>query len=174
MKRRTDWSTATMRRATDNDASRVAALLVDAYRLWTKRGLNPKAATYTATDVVADLAYKEVWLLEHEGALVGTVTVRIVGAGDGRYLYVTHLATPTVEHSRGLGSELMDRVERLALQREIRDVRLDTAVVMTELIAFYQGRGYATFGERNHWEGTNYESQHYQKLLPAAARSTKA
>jgi hypothetical protein len=42
----------------------MAALLVDAYRSWAKLGLNPKAASYAATDVVADLAYKEVWLLE--------------------------------------------------------------------------------------------------------------
>lgn len=148
----------------------MAALLVDAYGSWTKRGLNPKAATYTATDIVADLAYKQVWLLEHEGALVGTVTLRIVGAGDARYLYVTHLATSTAKHSRGLGSELMDRAENLALEHQIRDVRLDTAIVMTELIAFYRRRGYATFGERNHWEGTNYDSQHYQKLLNTGPR----
>jgi ribosomal protein S18 acetylase RimI-like enzyme len=133
--------------------------------------LNPKAATYTATDVVADFGHKEVWLLEHEGALVGTVTLRTLGVGDGRYLYVTHLATPTTMHGRGLGSQLMDRVEHLTLERDIRDVRLDTAVVMTELIDFYQRRGYAKFGERNHWEGTNYESQHYQKLLAPPLRS---
>jgi ribosomal protein S18 acetylase RimI-like enzyme len=165
MKRRKDWSTATMRLANGNDAARVAALLVDAYRSWAKLGLNPNAASYTATDVVADLAYKEVWLLEHEGALVGTVTLRTLGVGDQRSLYVTHLATPTAIHGRGLGSHLMDSVEHLALDRDIRDVRLDTAIVMTELIAFYQRRGYAKFGERNHWEGTNYESQHYQKRL---------
>lgn len=143
----------------------MAVLLRDAYVAWTKLRLNPTAARYTAADVRADLREKEVWLLEHEGELVGTVTLRTWGVGAGRYLYVTHLATPTALHGRGLGSELMNRVEQFAHDRGIRDVRLDTATVMTDLIAFYQKRGYKAFNELEHWPGTNYESQRYRKQL---------
>lgn len=162
-----DWSKATMRRAGADDAARVAALLVDAYRSWTDRGLNPKAATYTAQAVIADLTQKEVRLLEDRAKLVGTVTLRTRRVGRRPYLYVTHLATPPPLQKCGLASSLMSRVEAIAHERRIHDVRLDTAVGLYELVGFYVKRGYRRFGEHNQWPGTNYKSQHFRKLLAA-------
>jgi predicted N-acetyltransferase YhbS len=139
MRQRQDWSKAEWRLATDKDAGRVAAVLRDAYRSWTKLGLNPKAATYTAADVVNDMrAKKEVWLLERDGLLVGTVTLLTWNIAAGYYLKVTHLAAPGVLQGCGLGSEVMRRAENLALERRIPEVRLDTAVVKKDLIAFYE------------------------------------
>jgi GNAT superfamily N-acetyltransferase len=165
MRQRQDWSTAAWRTAEPEDAGNVAALLRDAYRSWTRLGLNPKAAMYGAADVVKDLHAKEVWLLERNGLLLATVTLLTWDIAAGFYLKVTHLATPSVLQKCGLGSEVMRRAENLALERRIPEVRLDTAVVMKDLIAFYEKRGYVAFGELDHWEGTNYDSQHFHKGL---------
>ncbi len=116
--------------------------------------------------MIEDLEEKEIWLLEHEGRPVGTVTFRTRGTGDGRYLYVTHLATPTALHDRGLGSEVMTRVEGIARERGISELRLDTAVVMSDLVRFYVKRGYVAFDPAFTWPDTNYESQRFRKAVP--------
>jgi ribosomal protein S18 acetylase RimI-like enzyme len=122
----------------------------------TDLGLNPKASTYRADDVLADL-----------GELLGTVTLRRRGRRVAPYLYVTHLSTPPAMQRRGLASEVLGRVEKIAIARGLLDVRLDTAVDRPDLIAFYEKRGYVSYGPRNKWQVTNYWSQHYRKLLAA-------
>lgn len=169
-----DWSTATFRRAEERDARRVAAVLVDAYRSWTDLGLNPKAATYKAKDVRDDLATKEVWVLEEAGRLVGTATLREVGQGAQKYLYVTHIARPSALHGRGLGEVMMARIEAEAAGRGVPELRLDTAVVKKDLVDFYLGQAYAAFGPIINWPGTNYQSQKFRRRLKPAADAVKS
>jgi N-acetylglutamate synthase-like GNAT family acetyltransferase len=63
---------------------------------------------------------------EQGGTLIGAVTLRTWRA-DHTYLSSRNLATPTAIQGRGIGSEVMERAERLARERDIRDVRLDAA-----------------------------------------------
>jgi hypothetical protein len=59
----------------------------------------------------------------------------------------------------------MRRVEELARDRSITEVRLDTAVTMQDLVHFYENRGYVAFGEVFRWDDTNYDSEHFRKVI---------
>ena len=59
----------------------------------------------------------------------------------------------------------MARIEAIARERGLIEVPLDTAVAMTDLVAFYVKRGYVAYDPVINWQGTNYESQHYKKVL---------
>jgi GNAT superfamily N-acetyltransferase len=66
--------------------------------------------------------------------------------------------------SIGLGSKLMELVELHATKDNAREIAIDTAEGASELIDYYQKRGYV-FVTHTQWEVTNYRSVILAKRL---------
>jgi ribosomal protein S18 acetylase RimI-like enzyme len=94
---------------------------------------------------IADPA-RRVLLATRDGALLGSVTVTDVGNGVA---YMGMLCVDPELQSAGLGRTLMAQVESLAV-REFAARAMEMTVVdaRTELIAYYERRGYRQTGER--------------------------
>lgn len=82
--------------------------------------------------------------------------IAVVSEGEGRQLlggavghsllhrfYLTQLWVAEASRSRGIGQELMRRVEAVARQRECRDVVVDT--LNREAVRFYERLGYTVY-----------------------------
>lgn len=85
----------------------------------------------------------------------------------GNNEYVNALAVDPALQRSGWGSLLLDRLENEAARRGLGRVGLDTAKPATELIAWYERRGYRVVGNV-HWEGKTYDSVVMHKTLAGA------
>jgi ribosomal protein S18 acetylase RimI-like enzyme len=76
-----------------------------------------------------------------DGELVGGA----VGYTHWDWLFVSHLWVDATHRQSGLGSELMDTIERAAVARGANAAHLDTYDF--QALGFYEQRGYRVFGE---------------------------
>jgi len=82
---------------------------------------------------------RSLFLVAVEGErLVGAV----MGAYDGRRGWVYHLATDPALEGRGVGTSLMDELERRMARLGIKKVNLQVRADNTAVIGFYERRGY--------------------------------
>ena len=151
-------------------------LLHRAYRPLAERGLR-----YLATHQDVDTTRRrcgrgDCFIAELGGRIVGTITLTYhnPAQSNGTPWYerpdVAHFMQFAVEPSlqrQGIGSELVDAVERRAAERGMTEVALDTAEPAADLIAFYERRGYR-FIEHAQWSVTNDRSVVMSKSLRAA------
>lgn len=109
--------------------------------------------------------------VDETGALVGTITFYPCEATSGSAWYdrpeVSSFGQFAVEPAlqrTGLGSRLLETVERRALESGAEELALDTAEGAKHLIAIYQRRGYRLVGNAD-WSETNYQSVILSKRL---------
>ena len=77
----------------------------------------------------------------------GNVLVGVVMVGyDGHRGSLNYLAVEPDSWGRGLGSALMDSAEELLLARGCPKINLQVRAANTEVIAFYERRGYVLEG----------------------------
>jgi tRNA threonylcarbamoyladenosine biosynthesis protein TsaE len=89
-------------------------------------------------------------------------------------LYVNRLCVDPEAQTGGIGSEMMRFAEDEARRRGCACVALDTAKPFTELVEWYEHRGYRVVAEAQ-WETTNYPSVIMEKRVgPDSASSTDA
>lgn len=74
----------------------------------------------------------------------GTIVGGVSGNTGEMWLYVSALWVAEGMRGRGIGSKLMDRAERLAIERGCTGAYLDT--LSDPALAFYHARGYREFG----------------------------
>ncbi len=130
-------------------------------------------ATWQGLDITASrFAKGEGWLAFLGDRLAATVTVHPPGTDDGDDFFgrpgvskFTQLAVEPELKGQGFGSELMDFVERWAIERGASEVALDTAVPATDLRAMYRARGYRHIGYCDYRPDTNYLSVVMSKRL---------
>ncbi len=80
-------------------------------------------------------------------AMDGNVLVGVVMVGyDGHRGSLNYLAVEPDSWGRGLGSALMDSAEELLLARGCPKINLQVRAANTEVIAFYERRGYVLEG----------------------------
>lgn len=146
-------------------------LLHAAYASLAAQGWN-----FTAVDQGADVTRERVaagqaFVAEHQGRLVGTVTVSPPKPVGGRYLgdpvpdCYTQAGTASVAQfavhpelrGQGLGEQLMDVAEAWAAGKGYTHVALDTAEPAVRLQQRYARRGYARVGDVQ-WAGKTYRS----------------
>jgi ribosomal protein S18 acetylase RimI-like enzyme len=136
-----------------SDAQKLRALIESGYRGesarqgWTNEADLLEGNRTTPEEVAAMIAApeKRVLLAERNGTLIGTVTV--TDLGDGRAYMGLLCVSPTLQ-ADGLGSALLSEGESLAIRefgtRVVEGMVLD---VRTDLIAYYERRGFVRTGE---------------------------
>ena len=145
--------TTTYRIAELADAPVVRALIESGYRGesarqgWTNEADLLEGNRTTPEEVAAMIAApeKRVLLAERDGTLIGTVSV--TDLGDGRAYMGLLCVSPSLQ-AGGLGSALLSEGEALAIRefgtRVVEGMVLD---VRSELIAYYERRGFTRTGE---------------------------
>ena len=132
---------AEIRRAGPEDAAAIAALTRAAYEKWVPvigRLPKPMAADY-------DVAVREhlIELLEEDGMLVGLVEC----IREPDHLLIENLAVAPAHQGKGHGHRLIARVEALARELGLSEVRLYPNKLFAENVAFYKKLGYRVDGE---------------------------
>jgi GNAT superfamily N-acetyltransferase len=139
------------RTATAADAAALAALINSAYR-----GESSKAGWTTEADLLAGQRTDVAWLIttiespgnavllhERDGAPLACVHLERTGED----CYLGMLTVRPTEQAAGLGKRLLDAAERWAVdQWESRVMHMTVIAQRTELIAWYERRGYARTG----------------------------
>lgn len=162
---RLDPNARRVRRAVASDAPGLRLLLNTAYRPLAAAGMNFTAATQDDALTREHIQAREVYVMERAGEPIGTITLRDRSDEHGlRHIYINGLAVRPDLQRQGLGRELLAFAEKVASERGITLLRLDTAKPAGHLIRLYRRAGYQTGGER-HWKGKTYDSVVMEKSL---------
>lgn len=164
------------RRATEDDLLALTELLHRAYAPLAARNLQ-FVATHQAPDVTRSrLNRGEGWVGELRGSVVATVTLippAVPGGGAPWFARpgiakFAQLAVDPDHKGQRLGVELMDFVERRAMEFGADEIALDTAVPATDLRDMYRARGYRHVAYCDYRPDVNYPSVVMSKDLSAA------
>lgn len=155
-----------IRRAESYEASALCQLIYAAYKDLAKAELNFTGSYQDQLQTRQRMATGDVYVLEQDEQLLGTVTLAVVPVTDGRgdCLYINQLAVRPNQRGKGFGSLLLDLAERRARGLGLHRLRLDTAVSATHLVNLYRGRGFEAI-DVVQWEGKTFPSYIMEKWL---------
>ena len=83
---------------------------------------------------------RELFLVGEEG---GRLVASVMAGYDGHRGWVNYLAVDPAQRRRGLGAQLMRRVEELLEAADCPKLNLQVRTANTEVLAFYRALGYA-------------------------------
>lgn len=126
-------------------------------------GLLDPAETGAAASAYVPFAF---FARDAEGGVAGGV----VGNTGGPWLYVSALWVTERLRGHRIGSSLMDRAEQLGIQRGCTGAYLDT--FSARALAFYEARGYETFGRLDGFDDGGVRSFLRKTLRPEPAFSS--
>jgi GNAT superfamily N-acetyltransferase len=141
----------TFRAATADDVDAVVALVESAYRGdasragWTTEADFLEGRRTGPDDVLAQIArpLSRVLLAEHAGQLLACAHVAVE---DGAGYFGMFSVQPT-RQGGGIGARVLDEAERIASQEwSLSHLRMTVIDIRSELIAYYQRRGYRRTG----------------------------
>ena len=146
-------------------------LIRKAYRQLAELGFKYWGTHQTVDDTKRRIANGECYVKKAKGRLVGTIFLSNPDKiHDHDYYNQTHVTPfsqfavdPDFQRS-GIGGELMDLVEKRAIQLGAKELACDTAEGATHLISMYRKRGYRIV-EKADWDITNYVSVIMSKRL---------
>ena len=146
-------------------------LLHRAYAGLAQRGLHFVASHQDEQTTRRRIERGECHLAFHHGALIGTITLYAPGHKDGSpwldrpdVAILRQFAVEPAHQRRGVGSRLLELVERRAREMGAVELALDTAEPATDLIRYYEKRGFR-FIEHVRWTQVNYRSVVMSKRL---------
>ena len=160
-----------IRRFTTHDSiEELTALLHAAYAEHAAAGRTFFASYQSVGDTRHRVENGECWVMFAGDLMVGTVTIAVppkvpqgypAGVRSGTFYQLAVL--PQWRQQR-LGKRLLRWAEQRIVELGDDAAVIDTAVTATELIAWYERRGYTAVG-RWLWDVTNYESVVLRKAL---------
>lgn len=137
-----------IRKATADDAERIRTLSRAAYAKWVPLiGREPLPMT---ADYARAVEEHVIDLLEVDGKLVALIEV--IPAAD--HWMIENLAVDPSEQGKGHGDRLLARLERLARERGIAELRLYTNEKFAANIAYYAKRSYQEYRRQELVPGT--------------------
>jgi predicted N-acetyltransferase YhbS len=139
----------TIRAAEPAEAEAIWRLTVEAYRPARER-LHPPSGVFreTVADVQRAIDEGAVYVARGGGNIVGAV--RVQPARDQDALYCGRLAVLPAARHRGIGTALMERVERHAREAGYPAVVLGVRLELPDNLRFYARLGYRIVGEESH------------------------
>ena len=159
-------------------------LLHEAYRALAERGMRFVASHQDEQMTARRIAKAECYLAFDGDKLIGTVTLDDATHTKGSPWYdrpevasFHQFAVRPQWQGRGIGTMMLDYIERRAAKKGVAELALDTAEPARHLINFYTRRGYR-FIEHVRWDAVNYRSVLLSKRLSppddAAGNNAKA
>ncbi len=108
-------------------------------KVWMEAGL-----TLKPSDELPELIKKlerdhDLFLIAEER---GQIIAVVIGAWDGRYGWIYHLAVSPLVQRQGIGMRLMEEVEKRLRQRGALEIKLLVEGRNVQVIPFYQRHGY--------------------------------
>jgi GNAT superfamily N-acetyltransferase len=149
----------------------ITLLLHRAYARLAAMSLNFVATRQDDLTTAHRLSLGEGYVALLDGKIVGTITLKAPGTTHGCEWYdrkdvsvFNQFAVDPELQNQGLGSKMLDFVERRAKDLGASELALDTAEGAKHLIEYYEKRGYRVVGFVD-WEPTNYVSVVMSKPL---------
>jgi ribosomal protein S18 acetylase RimI-like enzyme len=131
------------RSAIGADASKVSALVDDAYGHYVERiGMLPRPM---ADDYVGVIANQRVTVAESHGTIVGVIVLTVEDEG----FLVDNVAVDPSLRGKGLGRALLEFAEAEARRAGFDSIYLYTHEKMTENLALYSRIGYVEYDRRS-------------------------
>ncbi len=154
-----------------DDLEAMTRLLNRAYAPLAQAGLRYVASWQDVSITRNRISTGETYVGLRDGNLVATATLTPPDASSQNlYYHSSHVASfqqfavaPELQ-GRGLGSFIMDILERRAAQLGYAELALDTSEKAVNLIRYYRKRGYEEVA-RQDWKETNYLSVVLSKQL---------
>lgn len=153
-----------VRLATPEDADTVIALLDDAARWVTAKGIRQwSVGQWERGKVAAAIDRRETFVATDDGVAVGTVNVSVsdeaIWPEGGDALYVHRLAVASGAHGRGIGAQLLRWAEGQARLRGRGLMRLDCSCDNAALRSYYAAHGYVFRDEQQigEWCAARFE-----------------
>lgn len=147
-------------------------LLHRAYAALAERGMRYSASHQDEETTRRRAARGECWVATLDSAVVATITFHSAPRAGGAPWYdrpdVASFGQFGVEptlQGRGIGSMLMDLVERRAAETGAAEIACDTSEHAHDLIAWYERRGYRSVGHVDWRPHVNYRSVLLSKRL---------
>ena len=146
--------TQLIRLASLEDASSVLDVTLRAYEPIRNLNIKFTAATADLQLVINNIRRNATYVLEHDGSIIATVTVRYPWADPDRfspYPFIWWFAVDPAFKQKGIGSTLLAWVEENVLRDQVKAtaVYLATAARHPWLVSIYEKRGYTIFAEKD-------------------------
>ena len=153
-----------LREALTADASEIAHVIRTAFRELASIVPRIPATVQSTESVYEKLQSSQGFVAEISGVPVGCVLCECRSNPD--HLYLSRLAVLQAYRGRGIARRLIARVEDEARSHQVRTVRLDTRLCLTDNIALYQRLGYHIYGYARHPECAEPIIVNFEKDLP--------
>jgi len=141
-------SVAEIRPATREDAEAISDVLRCAFReyrkSYTRRGY--AATTPIASAILPRFAEGPVWIAEHAGKAVGTVSAKRISNA----IYIRSMAVVAEARGRKIGSSLLNSVEEFARACDSRRLFLSTTPFLQDAMRLYEHYGFRRTADGPH------------------------
>ncbi len=131
-----------VKRATEEDIPAINKITKDAFLNYCESaGLNYdiEALNETHDDILKDIHEKDVFVVRIDDEPVGAVRIQLL---DNNEAYLSRFAVGSSHRNNGIGKILMNVVDKVMRQNNVKTLRLHTASKVSTLIRFYYGRGF--------------------------------
>lgn len=130
-----------IRFATEEDAESIIEITREAFALYKKQSGADKleALAESYSDVVKDIREKLVFVALSDGERIGCVRVEIK---DDRTAWLTRFAVKVNSHNGGIGKKLLNRIDQVMKEKDVKSISLYTASEVDSLMRFYGGCGF--------------------------------
>ncbi len=130
-----------VRIAGEHDIDSILDITKEAFASYIKlAGIETTAAlTEKPEDVREDLKNKIVLIALSDNIPVGCVRVEIF---DDKTAYLSRFAVRTTSQNNGIGKSIMNLVDKIMIDKGIKEISLHTGAKITSLVRFYYGRGF--------------------------------
>jgi ribosomal protein S18 acetylase RimI-like enzyme len=112
------------------------------------------------------------WMAEEDGVLAGFATVKWRDEAEGGIAYIETIEVDRMWRGRGVGGELLRRIERSALKAGAGLIWLHVDAENASAIRLYESHGYARKGKEENFYPRGRTALIYAKLLAAVGEST--
>jgi len=130
-----------VRLANENDIESILEITKEAFASYVKlAGIESVAAlNETPEDIKKDLENKIVLIALQDKTPVGCVRVEIL---EDNTAYLSRFGVRTTNQNNGIGKSIMNLVDKIMIEKGVKEISLHTGAKITSLVRFYYGRGF--------------------------------
>jgi ribosomal protein S18 acetylase RimI-like enzyme len=133
-----------IRLANVSETNIIADLIYDSFveykPLYTEKGFI--ATTTNREEIKRRIGGEMIWVAMCDDVIAGTISILPVNEG----IFIKSVAVAPVARRRGLGKALMRHAEKIAEQRHVKYLELNTTEFLHEAIGLYEGFGFIKCG----------------------------